>query len=81
MNENNILNENKEAMEAITEFAKACYAKGSRDTIIGVMVGAGLVVVGYASMTLYQICKDRKETKKLKKSINEFCEFVKEGES
>lgn len=81
MNENNILNENKEAMDGITEFAKACYAKGSRDTIIGVIVGAGLVAAGYTGVFLYKLCKDRRDAKNLKKSIDEFCEFVKKEES
>lgn len=80
MNEKEIMNETEEAMKMLSDFANACYTKGCRDTLIGVAAGAGLMVIGHACAVLYQICKNRKETKELRKSINDFCDFVK-GES
>lgn len=75
MSEHENLND-EEAMKALSDFANACYAKGCRDTLIRVAVGAGLAITGYACTTLYQIIKSRKEAKELKKSIND---FVKQG--
>lgn len=78
MNENEMLKETEDAMKALSGFANACYDKGRRDTLISVAIGAGLVVAGYAATALYQIYKNHKVKKELRKSIDDFCDFVKE---
>lgn len=56
---------NKEAMEAIAEFANICYNKGVKDALISVCMGAGLVVAGYGVAALYEIWKDKRQLKKI----------------
>lgn len=73
--------EMEEAMKVLSDYAKACYNEGCKDTIIGVAIGAGLALTGYIAKAIYEEHKIRKSKKELKKSINEFCEFVKEEES
>ena len=70
-----------EAMKVLADYAKACYDEGCRDTIIGVAIGAGLALAGYIAVNILEEHKARKSKKELKKSIDEFCEFVDEKES
>lgn len=70
-----------EAMNALSDYAMACYNQGCKDTIIGVAIGAGLALTGFVVKAIYEDHKIRKSKKELKKSIDEFCEFVQEKES
>lgn len=70
-----------EAMKVLSDYAQACYNEGCKDTIIGVCIGAGLVFTGMVVKLIHEEYKIRKSKKELKKSIDEFCEFVKEEES
>lgn len=64
-----------EDIQALSQFANACYTKGCRDTLIGVGIGAALTIVGCIGAEVYYTWKEKKE---LKKSINDFCTFVEE---
>lgn len=70
-----------EAMKVLSDYATACYNQGCKDTIIGVAIGASLALTGFIVKAIYEECKIRKSKKELKKSIDEFCKFVKEEES
>lgn len=70
-----MINENKnlekdEAMKLVSEFAKDCYMEGFITTLIGVAIGAGLAIAGYACDAIHERYKNRKHKKELKKSIN-----------
>lgn len=71
---NNIPDEN---IQALSWFANACYTKGCRDTLIGVGMGAALALAGFIGTEVYYMWKEKRESKK---SVNDFCRFVK-GES
>ena len=68
----------EEAMKAITGFAQACYNQGVKDTFIGVAIGAGLALTGIIVKILHEEYKSWKSKRDLKKSIDEFCESIKE---
>lgn len=68
----------EETMKAITGFAQACYNQGVKDTCIGVAIGAGLALTGIIVKILHEEYKSRKSKRDLKKSIDEFCESIKE---
>lgn len=40
-----------EVMKVLADYAKVCYNAGCKDTIIGVAIGAGLVLAGYIALT------------------------------
>ena len=70
-----MINENKklekdEAMKVLSDFAKDCYKEGCITTLIGVAIGAGLAIFGYACDAIHEQYKSRKHKKELKKSIN-----------
>lgn len=70
-----MINENKklekdEAMKLVSEFAKDCYKAGCINTLLGVAIGAGLAIAGYACDAIHERYKNRKHKKELKKSIN-----------
>lgn len=79
MNKSWILKETGDGMNALSELANTCYDKGCRDTLIGVAVGAGLVVAGYIGTAFYQIYKNRKSTKELRNHLNDFGNEEKES--
>lgn len=69
--------EMEEAMKVLSDYAKACYDEGCKDTLLGVALGAGLALAGFVAKAIYEEHKARKVKKELKKSINEFCDFTK----
>lgn len=68
----------EEAMKAITGFAQACYNQGGKDICIGVAIGAGLALTEIIVKILHEEYKSWKSKRDLKKSIDEFCESIKE---
>lgn len=64
-----------EDLQALTWFVNACYARACRNTLIGAGIGVALVIAGYIGV---EVWRTRKTKKELKKSINDFCTFVKE---